>query len=114
MIGGNDDDTGWPVAKVSGPCGTLLHGYQVAATLGKWRMQLLPKIPRSYRLTAKIDGPPSAFWMGERPLRVELHVAGTTWCWDGVEPHIGVDGDLLIEVPGLPRMERRAVEEQAQ
>lgn len=111
VIGGKDDDGSWPLVKVSGPCGSVAHGYQVAAALGKWRLQLLPKLPRTYRITAKLDGPPSDFWLGERPLTIELHVAGTTWRWEGIEPTI-TDGTLMIDVTGLPQMERRAVVEE--
>ena len=88
------------MVRVDGHTGALRVGYQLAADLGSWHLELLPELPRRYRLVAVVRAT-SAYWLAQRPLDVALDVASKRWLWRDITPVI--DGaQVTIVAHGVP------------
>ena len=85
---------------VEGHRGELRVGYQVAAELGKWKLDLEPTLPRQYAVVADVVAT-SDYWMAERPLALRLDVGADVWTWRQVEPVIDINR-LTVTVAGVP------------
>lgn len=87
----------------SGESGAVKHGYQTAAVLGRWTVTVAES-RRRFSLRAQAQSV-SPYWIGERPLTLELKVGTDTWVWDGVVPAVsGPEVTVTLEVP--PRVVR--------
>lgn len=69
-----------PAVRATGPSGVVRHGYQEAATLGAWTLELLPGAPRRYRLEAEVRSR-HWHWAAQDPLVLELRIGTATWAW---------------------------------
>ena len=85
---------------VEGYRGELRVGYQVAAELGKWKLDLEPTLPRRYAVAADVLAT-SDYWLSERPLMLRLDVGADVWTWQPVEPVVD-GGKLTVAVTGVP------------
>lgn len=79
--------------RASGPSGELRCGYQQAARLGAWTLELEARLPRAYTLRARVVSQQD-FWITQRPIDIVLHVAQTEWIWRDVS--LSQDGDAVV------------------
>jgi hypothetical protein len=75
----------------------LVGGYQHAAYLGAWNLNVIEDRPDGWRITAALVGV-NDYWITQRPMRVVLRLGGLEWSWDDVD----FDGSIII-VQGRPR-----------
>lgn len=95
-----------PVLGAAGLAGRVRCGYQEAAAIGAWRLTLDALAPRRYALDAAARVV-SAYWLGERPLTVELMLGRDRWTWTPSE--IVVEGGRARAVlSGPPAVDRLA------
>lgn len=68
--------------KASGPAGELRVGYQHAAVLGAWRLEMTPTIPmiRCDIEAAVVSS--DAFWSTQRPMILDLRFGRFHWIWE--------------------------------
>lgn len=86
--------------RVSGTAGAVRVGYQVAAQLGAWRLELLPVVPKAYRVEAQIRAV-SEYWLAQTPLDLVLDMGTQQWTWRAITPAIG-DARLTATIHGTP------------
>ena len=87
--------------RVTGHAGQVRVGYQVAAQLGTWSLELLPEVPRRYRLVAAVSAV-SDYWWSQAPLAVHLWVGAEEWVWCPVTA--AMDGaSLAVSLAGSPQ-----------
>lgn len=82
------------MVRITGTAGSLRVGYQRAADLGAWELELLPVLPRAYRLSAQIRTV-SDYWLGQTPLALVLEVGGQQWRWPDVTPQLSGAWDRM-------------------
>jgi hypothetical protein len=87
--------------RVAGQTGSLRVGYQVGAQLGAWALELLPELPRRYRLSAAVTAV-SDYWLAQTPLAVHLEVGREIWIWSPVTPVI-THHRLTLILAGTPQ-----------
>ena len=97
------------MVRVEGHTGALCVGYQVAATLGVWALELLPELPRRYRFEAKVTAV-SEHWLAQRPIDVVVDVGPKRWLWRGVEPSLA-GATLTLTLQGMPQVTETALME---
>lgn len=71
--------------RVSGTFGELRSGYQRAARLGAWTLELLPGLPRAFKFSAKILDV-HGYWSLQAPLDIVVAVGETEWIWRSAAP----------------------------
>jgi hypothetical protein len=93
----------------SGLSGRIRVGYQIAAHLGGWRIELAPRVPRTYTITVQVESWDD-HWRDVRPWALALDVAGgaSVWQWGPVEPTVADGRELVFEVRGAPTIVRYA------
>lgn len=92
--------------RASGTRGELRVGYQYAATLGAWTLEMAARIPVTFILRAQLLHE-HEYWSQQAPLDLVLDLAGVEWIWHGVR--VQRDGkDVLIEVTKRPIVEQRS------
>jgi Ser/Thr protein kinase RdoA (MazF antagonist) len=90
--------------RVSGTGGTVRAGYQTAADLGAWELELLPVLPRAYRLSAVVRTI-SDYWLAQTPLSLVLPVGAQEWRWPSVTLAAGADpARITIRLATAPRV----------
>ena len=92
--------------RVTGLSGQLRVGYQVAAELGPWRLELAPQLPRQYEVHARVYRT-DAYWLSERPMTLTLDVGSDVWAWAVAEPEVG-GHELMAIATGTPAIWRGA------
>lgn len=90
----------------AGTRGTLRVGYQVAATLGPWRLTLAARLPAAYRLEAAVDRT-HGFWITQGPFEVALAIGPDTWAWANVRVDVESRQAVALLV-GMPVVARGA------
>lgn len=96
--------------RATGTYGELRAGYQRAARLGKWSLELIPRLPRAFVFRAAIDSQHD-YWITQEPLDLVLAVGQTEWIWRGVirtpsSAHIELElGEQPIVADRLPELD---------
>lgn len=90
-----------PTVRVEGEAGAIACGYQVGAWLRRWRLELLPVLPRRYRLSATF-AVASAYWLSQEPLDIVVRVGDSAWKWRLTTTPGPVDGLFVTIVSGQP------------
>lgn len=93
-------------ASASGHSGVLRLGYKDVAVLGPWQLQLAPRVPRRYVVSAAVLDR-AAYWSTQRPLTLVLRVGEVDWEWSGLDPVFGAD-EVRAELTGMPTVVRWA------
>ena len=91
-----------PWVRVEGQAGELRVGYQKAARLLRWRLELQPQRPRRYALTADVMVL-SEHWMSYGEFDVVLENGPVAWCWRRVAPAVAGDR-LTLMVADMPEV----------
>lgn len=84
-----------------GVSGELRVGYQQAALLGKWEMQVPTSLENVFEATLRqVD----EYWITQRPLILVLHINAKQWRWtlDGEIDRSG--GKVRFAVKGKPQV----------
>ena len=88
--------------RISGTGGRVRVGYQTAARLGRWSLTRVRAAPTpAYEATAMLTEA-DAFWVGQRPMALELVMGQRSWVWDAVEPRITGTESLAVTLEGGP------------
>lgn len=93
--------------RASGSAGLLRVGYQQAAVLGQWTVELEHRLPRAYVLRARILSEHS-FWITQRPIDVVLRLAGVDWIWRDIGMERDADGRVVVRLTERPIVEASA------
>lgn len=95
------------MVSVSGEAGSLRVGYQEAARLGAWQLELLPELPRRYVLRARVRTV-RPFWLAQDPKALALEIGRDIWRWALVDARI--EGrELTVMLRGAPEVDRGAL-----
>ncbi len=82
------------LSRVSGVSGEIRAGYQRAAELGKWEMDV-HRVIRADIVSA------SNFWLAQKPLDIRLRVGRRWWIWRGVDVS-NKGSSVRVQVRGDP------------
>lgn len=94
--------------RASGPAGTLRVGYQVAAELGAWDMELAAqRLPPTFIFHAAVRRE-HAYWITQEPLDLVLSLGSAEWLWRGVVVGRAPGGRIRIELTERPIVSERA------
>lgn len=98
--------------RASGPAGELRVGYQWAATLRGWVLDVVATRPRAYRFTATVARQHD-HWIDQGPKDLVVTVGTTEWRWPNVE--VVRTGDVIeVELHDRPLVGERAAENGAE
>lgn len=89
--------------KACGTHGELRVGYQPAATLGEWSLDVVPAPPvRSFSVVAQVRAT-NAYWVLQRPITLVLCFGRFRWVWTEVTPAFE-NGRVSMRVTGKPEI----------
>lgn len=88
--------------RASGMSGELRTGYQCAARLGAWSLDLIPRLPRAFAFRAVVLEAHD-YWVRQVPLDLVLAVGRTEWIWrEAVPTPPTAGGALTLELRERP------------
>jgi len=91
---------------VSGHAGELRVGYQVAAQLGTWSMELAHR-PLVAEISARVLTR-HAYWCEERPMDLIVAVGLSQWTWRDVSPAFDGPDRCRVRLMGKPHIQELA------
>lgn len=94
--------------KAIGHGGELRVGYQCAATLGSWRLEVTPTLPSLQFVVEATINAVDRFWIAQKPLVLDLQFGRFHWIWEGIHPEVS-EGNVLVRAFGKPIIVREQV-----
>ena len=92
--------------RASGLSGELRVGYQQAARLGAWSIELEPRIPRECTLRARVLSE-HPYWITQQPLDVVVLLGNRVeWLWRDVQVARAEDG-IVVTLSDRPIVDER-------
>ena len=92
--------------KANGYGGAIRVGYQQAARVIGWSLDVTPTVPMiRFAITAAVRSV-DPFWMTQAPLALDLRFGIFHWRWDSVTLKGIEDGTALMLVFGRPTIEK--------